>query len=630
MLSTIFIAALCATSLAQPNLDKIRNDFQKLQAGKHSIPVVATRQLHYDYTQDCFADASLKIKAGAASLLQHHNVPGAGIVKFKPFEKVLKDGFALTDCVRDYMYERGDKFGDNKHDYKLGPVSNVSIVHYEAFVAKEDRVDMTQKVCFEFCRTIPNMGFFGIVNGRGCYCTPYFKPMASDSTQCDAHCEGDKTKFCGGKSKASIFTMHMCDSTKEDLMFKTEEAKNLATEMKDLSKKATQLSDQMQNLGADLQKRFGAVGDSGATRLLQQAKVFAGELVHKAEDTDEEASALSTLVTSSGKLKDFTSSDTVTKAERIMEGLDEATEKSETVHDELVTMEAQAKGELRPNPALVSKEGEAGYGASFLESISMEQGNYSAAVATVKKEVELTEIGKNQMYNPGPWFRICQDSPWYKVSGHMGCPLEACGAMAVAAKECDGYFERWEIYKEDWIARYGRYSMCICKTGMKFDESKQWKLWGYPNNPYWNVKTYKYTVEKKFNPLDQYYPVMYFVDKTYEEVPTTCDGGLVGTPIVGQSARTCAASCDSHIHDCVGFQYFETGKDSLCFLLSGYKTGFYYTGCGKAFLQTDKAPFEAKCYAKLSKFVGTTLKPNPSGKCKECFKDLTKADRCYK
>jgi hypothetical protein len=65
-------------------------------------------------------------------------------------------------------------------------------------------------------------------------------------------------------------------------MFKTEEAKNLVTEMKDLSKKATQLSDQMQNLGADLQKSFGAVGDSGATRLLQQAKVFAGELVHKA------------------------------------------------------------------------------------------------------------------------------------------------------------------------------------------------------------------------------------------------------------------------------------------------------------------------------------------------------------
>jgi len=82
-----------------------------------------------------------------------------------------------VDCVKDYMYYRGDKFGDNKHDYKLANTSAVSIVHYEAFVAKEDRVEMTQKVCFEFCRTVPNMGFFGIVNGRGCYCTPYFQAM---------------------------------------------------------------------------------------------------------------------------------------------------------------------------------------------------------------------------------------------------------------------------------------------------------------------------------------------------------------------------------------------------------------------------------------------------------------------
>merc|ERR1719171_2492360 len=154
---------------------------------------------------------------GAAALLQGSNVPGAGIDKFKPFDTVLKDGFLLVDCVKDYMYYRGDKFGDNKHDYKLGPVSNVSIVHYEKFVAKEDQVDMTQKVCFEFCRTVPNMGFFGIVNGRGCYCTPYFTPMESDSTQCDAVCEGEKSTMCGGKSKSSVFAMHMCDSTKDDL-----------------------------------------------------------------------------------------------------------------------------------------------------------------------------------------------------------------------------------------------------------------------------------------------------------------------------------------------------------------------------------------------------------------------------
>lgn len=47
-----------------------------------------------------------------------------------------------------------DEFGDNKDDYKLGPVSDVSIVHYADHVAKEDQVHMTPKVCFKSCRTV--------------------------------------------------------------------------------------------------------------------------------------------------------------------------------------------------------------------------------------------------------------------------------------------------------------------------------------------------------------------------------------------------------------------------------------------------------------------------------------------
>ncbi len=101
----------------------------------------------------------------------------------------------------------------------------------------------------------------------------------------------------------------------------------------------------------------------------------------------------------------------------------------------------------------------------------------------------------------------------------------------------------------------------------------------------------------------------------------------------------CAGACDAHIHDCVGYQFFDLGKGvSTCTMLSNFKTGFYYTGCGdvkKSFLQTgadqklQTAPFTAKCYAKLSKYEGTSLKPNPNGKCEQCFKELTKADRCY-
>jgi hypothetical protein len=428
------------------------------------------------YAQDCGTESHLRIVPGAASLLQQDNVPGAGIDKFAPFKTVLKDGFLLVDCVKDYMYYRGDKFGDNKHDYKLGPVSNVSIVHYEAFVAKEDQVEMTQKVCFEFCRTVPNMGFFGLVNGRGCYCTPYFTPMESDSTQCDAVCEGEKTTMCGGKSKSSIFAMHMCDSTADDLSTRSGTAGSLKADMDSKVKIAKGLSDKLQKSGAALQKDFGAVGDSGAAGLAQAAKVFAGDLVHKAEDADEAAQKLGGLVKDASGLKDFTDPATVTKAERIMEDIDESVAAGEAVTDEL------------------------------------------------DKLIDLA------------------DHP---------------DSKAGAAK--------------------------------------------------------------------QYYPVMYFVDKEFDGVPSTCSGDMVAKPLVG-SEDDCASACDSHIHSCVGFQFF----DGFCTLFSNFKTGFYYTGCGKAFLQTAKAaPYKATCYAKLSKFEGTTLKPDPSGKCKQCFKDLTKADRCY-
>merc|ERR1719223_943090 len=118
--------------------------------------------------------------------------PGAGMSpdSIKPFEKVLKDGYMLTECVKDAMYVHGDKFGNNKFDYKMGDTANSSIVHSSEHVAKEDREQMTHQVCFEFCRDIPDMGFFGISNGRDCYCESWYTPMASDSSDCDAVCEG--------------------------------------------------------------------------------------------------------------------------------------------------------------------------------------------------------------------------------------------------------------------------------------------------------------------------------------------------------------------------------------------------------------------------------------------------------
>merc|ERR1719392_76318 len=424
----------------------------------------------HQYKQDCGTKSNLRIMPGAASLLQQENVPGAGIDKFKPFKTVLKDGFLGVDCVKDYMYYRGDKFGDNKHDYKLGPVSDVSIVHYADIVAKEDQVEMTHKVCFEFCRTVPNMGFFGIVNGRGCYCTPYFTPMESDSTQCDAVCEGDNTLMCGGKSKSSVFAMHMCASTEDDLSARSGTAGGLKASMDSKVKAAKGFSGDLQSAGEALQKSFGQVGDSGATGLAQAAKVFAGTVVHKAEDADEVAKKLGSLVSDANGLKDFTDPATVTKAERTMEGIDETVAAGEKVTDELDELTGLA------HPSTKGSSGRA----------------------------------------------------------------------------------------------------------------------------------------------KQYSPVMYFVDKEFVKNPTTCSGDKVAEPITGLNEDGCAKACDDNLHSCVGFQYFKSGGSQTCFLFSGFSTAFHYTGCGKA------PAFEAKCFAKLSKFEGTTLKPDGSGKCAQCFKKVTK------
>jgi len=435
------------------------------------------------YKSDCWTSKPV------TGLLQY--VPGAGIDKmdkFKPFDTVLKDGFMEIDCVKDYMYYHGDKFGDAKGAYKLEDVSHVSIVHYEDHVKKEDRKPMTQAVCFEFCRTVPNMGFFGLLNGRGCYCAPYYKQMAGDSSQCDAGCEGDSTLMCGGKSKSSVFALHNCESTQADLSAGDKKATELAKVMDDSTKKATQLSKDMQKAGAALQKSFGNVGDSAASNLMQQAKASAGKLEHGAEDVEALSKELKDLSGKAKGIKDFKDASEVTQAERIMESIDASVAKA------------------------------------------------AAALDTLDKLIALA--------SPSP-------------------------DVADSAKE--------------------------------------------------------------------YVPIMHFIDKKYDTLPSTCGGDLVNNPIVGESLDGCASACNVEFQSCVGFSYFAPEK--LCFLFSRFNTAFYYTGCSKAkliqqpaFLQQSKkkGAADVTCYAKLSRFEGTTLKPDGSGKCKECLKKATKANRCYK
>jgi len=142
----------------------------------------------------------------------------------------------------------------------------------------------------------------------------------------------------------------------------------------------------------------------------------------------------------------------------------------------------------------------------------------------------------------------------------------------------------------------------------------------------------------------QYYEAMYFVDKAAVGKPSTCSGDAAAKPYLDQSFDECAASCNANIGSCVGFQFMKGNGNynGLCFLFSNFRSLTYYTGCDGGepmkkklqFLQRERSQSpehgeETMCFAKFSYFEGTTLKPDASGKCKQCFKDVTKADRCF-
>ena len=68
------------------------------------------------------------------------------------------------------------------------------------------------QVCFAFCRRMEQgYTFFGLRNGRDCYCTPYYTAKAgNEGEMCTAPCDGDSNQMCGGENKSLIFEMHSC------------------------------------------------------------------------------------------------------------------------------------------------------------------------------------------------------------------------------------------------------------------------------------------------------------------------------------------------------------------------------------------------------------------------------------
>ena len=454
----------------------------------HSFGNVEIELIHR-FKSDCFKKRPVSWMQHKVGIKKSKN-PGAGMTPedIEPYSTVLKDGYSMTDCVKDAMYVHGDKHGNNKFDYKMGDVSNTSIIHYAEMIAKEDREEMTHQVCFEFCRTVPDMTFFGINNGRDCYCTPYYKPMASNSDACDAPCPGEPTLMCGGKTKSSVFSMHMCADTENDLNTALDNAGELLSSLDALTAEMAARVEKGEELANTLQESFGSAGDPDASGLMQKAKKWAGKLLHAKDDGADLSSELSE-VEGDGKF-------------------------------------ARKKGDFT------------------------KYDNAQAAEKCIKKMQELTAKGEETLEELTEMFELAHP--------------------------------RAELVE---------------------DAAKQ------------------------------YYPVMYFVDKEFEDVPSTCGGETIAEPIFQKSQDECAMACDALVGKCVGFSFFDKDDSSVCFLFEKFKSVQYYTGCdSEKFLQMQskkEAPYTASCVAKLSLFEGTTLKPDKSGKCDMCLKEATKAARCF-
>jgi hypothetical protein len=431
-------------------------------------------------------------------------VPGAGMTlkDIVPFQTVLKDGYFSVGCLKDHMYYFGDKFGDNKFDYNQGEISNTSIVLYSKIVPKGDRKPMSPAVCFSFCRTVPDMMFFGIVNGENCYCTPFFHAMADDNDQCDEACPGSRSEICGSKVKSTMFEMHMCQDFGDEMKENMEEVKEkfgVTVAMVTDNLGLLEPKGEIQTVAKNLQTALGSAADPGASDLMQTFKATVAELY-------------STYLKNKGVLEDM---------------------------------------------AALEKE-------------------VNAAVAAAK---------------PGPDGRLPYDE--VKKMEKARDELRKL-SDSHAAKTMENFPTMMsDVYPEDLVI------------------SAKYK------GPYNATKGLSDT---------QYYPAMFFVDKTHMMEPATCTGDLDGRPKVA-TRDGCATACERALQTCVGFSWMPIynlgfAPEGFCFLFSKLKTVQYYTGC------TDQHEFGKKfnCMAKYSRFDGTSIEPKP--KCDTCLKDAKKADRC--
>jgi len=264
--------------------------------------------------------------------------PGAGSDKDKivPMDKAYKDGYTWMGCYFDSMQKFADKHSDQgKHRYAAG-WADVSVIWYHLMFPKEDLKPMTPKLCYEFCRTIPQMGFFGLKNGRECYCTPYFQESAGGgSDKCDMPCEGYMSSTCGGATNSDIYEMHVCADTAEDLA----NAVSLGGDAEEFAQAegdaAVSSGNKLTDLGVLVQKIGSLSGDQFASVNGGAAAKHGGEAKHAGERAQKEASAIGALVAKApADGTSFTEAAAIKEAEDLIGALLPATKAADAAGDE--------------------------------------------------------------------------------------------------------------------------------------------------------------------------------------------------------------------------------------------------------------------------------------------------------
>lgn len=165
--------------------------------------------------------------------------PGAGMDASEGLVTIYKDGYFHIRCMMDAMESEADWHNERTRPHEYVVKTNVTIVRYTDRVDKEKQVKMKPRICFDFCRTVPDMLYFGLTNGRDCYCTPYYHQVPGDGA-CSAQCEGDISKTCGNtKGMSDVYEMHTCGDVVDDADADVDDANTLIAHSEEISQNAS-------------------------------------------------------------------------------------------------------------------------------------------------------------------------------------------------------------------------------------------------------------------------------------------------------------------------------------------------------------------------------------------------------